>query len=216
MITLHHLAVSQSDRIVWILEELDIPYTLKWYDRNADGLAPDEYRALHPVGTAPIIEDGDLVLSESAAIVEYISQRYGNGSLSVSPDQENYPHYLYWMQFNANVQSVFFAKMLASQLQTDKTTDNKKEDLGSAVMQRREDGYYTFLNTRLGEAPYLAGESLSCADIMAMFNLTSLPLYGARKIDDLPNVAAYVERISKRPAYIKAMEIAGPQAKRPA
>lgn len=211
MITLYHLGVSQSDRIVWLMEELNLPYQLEWFDRGEDGLAPPEYRALHPVGTAPIIKDGELVLSESAAIAEYISQRYGNGALSVAPDQPNYPDYLYWMQFNGNVQSVFFSKMVAAKL-----TDNPQDVPMMATLQRREDAYYQFLNKRLGESEFIAGPSLTCADIMAMFNLTTLQLFGSRSIDDLPNIKAYVERISQRPAYIKAMAIAGPEAKKPA
>ena len=76
MITIHHLGISQSDRIVWLMEELDLPYELKWYKRKSDRLLPDEYLALHPAATAPVIEDGDKVLAESGAIVEYISHRY--------------------------------------------------------------------------------------------------------------------------------------------
>ena len=98
MITIYHLGVSQSDRIVWLMEELALPYQLEWYDRGENGLAPAEYLALHPAATAPVIRDGDLVLCESAAIVEYISQRYGEGKLSVASDQPNFPDYLYWMQ----------------------------------------------------------------------------------------------------------------------
>ena len=111
MITIHHLGISQSDRIVWLMEELGLPYELKWYDRGEDFLAPPELRALHPAGTAPIITDGDLVMAESAAIVEYISQRHGGGTLSVPASNADYPHYLYWMQFNNNLQSVLFIKI---------------------------------------------------------------------------------------------------------
>ena len=104
-------ALSKSDRIVWLMEELNLPYRLKWYDRGPDFLAPAEYRALHPAGTAPIITDGDLVMAESTAIVEYISQRHGGGRLSVNPDEADYPHYLFWMQFNNNLQSALFIKL---------------------------------------------------------------------------------------------------------
>ena len=113
MLTIHHLGVSQSDRIVWLMEELGLPYELKWYDRGPDGLLPPEYLALHPAATAPVIADGERVLAESAAIVEYISHRYGGGRLSVAPDRPNYPDYLYWMHFNNNVQGLFFAKLAA-------------------------------------------------------------------------------------------------------
>ena len=209
MITVYHLGVSQSDRVVWLLEELDLSYQLEWFDRGEDMLAPDEYRALHPVGTAPIIRDGDRVLSESAAIVEYISQKYGNGSMSVSPDQDNYADYLYWMQFNGNIMAILFAKAV-------KGEDADPSSPFVKALTRREEAYYQYLNQRLGEAPYLAGDTFTCADIMAVFNLTTLPMFGGRQVDDLPNVVAYLERITSRPAYIKAMEIAGPAASKPA
>lgn len=213
MITIHHLGVSQSDRVVWLMEELNLPYELKWYDRGADFLAPPEYRALHPVGTAPIITDGDLVMAESTAIVEYISQRHGGGKLSVQPGDPDYPHYLFWMQFNNNLQSTLFIKLTFQTTGTAPGADNPM----MATTQRREDGIYRALEQRLGESEYLGGPQFSCADIMSMFNLTSLGMLGARAIDDsLPNTLAYVQRISARPAYQKAMSIAGPAASRPA
>ena len=213
MITIHHLGVSQSDRVVWLMEELNLPYELKWYDRGADFLAPPEYRALHPVGTAPIIVDGDLVMAESTAIVEYISQRHGGGCLSVPVSDPNYPHYLFWMQFNNNLQSVLFIKLAFQSTGTTPGADNPM----MATTQRREDGIYRALEQRLGESDYLGGPNFSCADIMSMFNLTSLTMLGARTIDNsLPNTKAYVERVAARPAYQKAMSIAGPAATSPA
>ncbi|MGB1140685.1 MAG: glutathione S-transferase family protein [Halioglobus sp.] len=213
MITIHHLGVSQSDRVVWLMEELEKPYELKWYNRGEDFLAPAEFRALHPVGTAPIIEDGDLVMAESTAIVEYLSQRYGGGCLSVGPEDPAYPHYLYWMQFNNNFQSALFMKMAFQAGGGDLSAGGQVVD----VMQRREDGLYAFLEQRLGESEYLGAERFTCADIMSLFNLTSLELLGARPIDaSLPNTKAYLQRVTARPAYQKAMAIAGPEATPPA
>jgi glutathione S-transferase len=209
MLTIHHLGVSQSDRVVWLMEELNLPYRLKWYDRGADGLAPPEYLALHPAATAPVIEDDGRVLAESAVILEYISHRYGGGRLSVTPDQDSYPEYLYWMHFNNNVQGLFFAKLALG---------NKSDGDAARVagfIERREDAYHRYLDRRLGESAYLAGPEFTCADIMVTFNLTSLSRFGGRTVDDLPNVLDYVARITKRPAYSKAMEIAGPSALRP-
>lgn len=212
MITIHHLGVSQSDRVVWLMEELGLPYDLQWYDRGEDFLAPPEYRALHPSGTAPIITDGELVMAESTAIVEYISQRYGGGRLSVAVDDPDYPNYLYWMQFNNNLQSAMFVKMAVTASGAEADADN----LVMTTTQRREDGIYNALEQRLGESDYLGGPQFSCADIMSMFNLTSLAMLGARTPDDsTPNTLAYVERIAARPAYIKAMSLAGPAAARP-
>lgn len=207
MITIHHLGVSQSDRIVWLMEELNLPYQLKWYNRKADQLAPDDYLALHPAATAPVIQDGDVMLAESAAIVEYICHRYAGGKLTVGPNQPNYAEYLYWMHFNNNVQGLFFAKLALGT----KASSPEAEMIGKAI-KRREDNYYRYLDQRLGVSPYLAGPEFTCADVMVTFNLTTLPLFGGRTIDDLSNAKAYVQRIGERPAYIKAMKIAGPTA----
>ena len=213
MLIIHHLGVSQSDRVVWLMEELEQPYELKWYDRGDDFLAPAEYRALHPVGTAPIIEDGDTVMAESTAIVEYLSQRYGGGCLSVAPGDPDYPHYLYWMSFNNTIQSVLFMKMAFQAGGGDLAAGGQVAD----VIRRREDGLYNYLEQRLGQSEYLGAGRFTCADIMSMFNLTSLAMMGARPLDDaLPNTRDYVERITARPAYQKAMEIAGPGASAPA
>jgi glutathione S-transferase len=212
MITIHHLGVSQSDRIVWLMEELDLPYKLKWYNRKADALLPDEFLALHPAATAPIIQDGDLTLAESGAIVEYICHRYAGGKLTVGPSQPNYAEYLYWMHLNNNILGLFFATLVnRAQIPVPDA-----ETMIGGMIKRREDGYYRFIEQRLGKSPYLAGPEFTCADIMVTFALASLPLFGGRAIDDLPNTKAYVERISKRPAYVKAMAIAGPAAVAPA
>ena len=209
MITIHHLGVSQSDRVVWLMEELGLPYELKWYNRGEDFLSPAEYRALHPVGTAPIITDGELVMAESTAIVEYISQRYGEGRLSLGPDDPEYPHYLFWMQFNNNVQSALFMKLAYQAGGGDLSVGGQIVD----VITRRENGLYTYLEQRLSESDYLGAARFSCADIMTAFNLTSLGLLGAREVDDsLPNTRRYLDQIIARPAYQKAMSIAGPEA----
>jgi glutathione S-transferase len=204
MITIHHLGVSQSDRIVWLMEELNLPYRLKWHRRAASGLAPDEYLALHPAATAPVIDDEGTVLTESAVIAEYICHKYAGGRLTVSPAQADYAEYLYWMHFNNNVLGLFFAKRAAG--------SSESIEGAKGVFARREARYFNYMNTRLGESLFLSGAEFTCADIMVMFPLTTLPGFGGRAIDDLPNVISYVKRIEARSAYIKAMEIAGPKA----
>ena len=211
MITIHHLGISQSDRIVWLMEELGLPYKLKWYNRKEDRLAPDEYLALHPAATAPVIQDGDLTLAESGAIVEYICHRHAGGKFTVRPEHPNYLDYLYWMHFNNNILGLFFAKLALGAQAHGADADRLR-----GLIKRRDDGYYRYLDQRLGAAPYLAGTEFTCADVMVIFNLTTLPLFGGRTIDDLPNAQAYVKRIGERPAYVKAMKIAGPGAAPPA
>lgn len=211
MIIVHHLGVSQSDRVVWLLEELGVPYELKWYTRKENGLMPEEYLALHPASTAPVITDGNLVLAESAAIVEYLCHRHGGGRFTVRPDQANYPDYLYWLHFNNNIMALFLGRL---GLNAGQAAGAEAERVAQ-LLARREAGYYGFLEQRLGLAPYLAGTEITCADIMSMFVLTALPLFGGRSIDDLPNARAYVQRVSGRAAYAKAMQLAGPTATPP-
>ena len=108
MLTVHHLGKSQSERIVWLCEELGIPYELKRYARDpVTVLAPPEYRALHPIGAAPVITDGDLVLAESGAIVEYIIARHGGHRLALGPSHPDFASCLYWFHFaNGTLQPV--------------------------------------------------------------------------------------------------------------
>lgn len=211
MITIHHLGVSQSDRIVWLMEELGLPYALKWYHRRKeDNFLPAEYLALHPAATAPVITDGDRAIAESAAIVEYICHRYGGGRLTVRPDAPDYPDYLYWMHFNNNVLGLFIANLALGA-----AAQGPEAERVRSLILRRENGYYRYLEQRLGEVPYLAGAEFTAADIMVMFNLTSIPLFGGRGIEGMPHTQAYVQRVTARPAYIKAMGIAGPGATPP-
>jgi glutathione S-transferase len=210
MLKIHHLGVSQSDRVVWLAEELGLPYELVWYKRGSDGLMPPEYAALHPAATAPVVDDGGKRMCESAAILETLCHRHAGGKLTVAPSQPNFYDYLYWMHFNNNVQGLFFARLALGA-----NVEGPQADRVRGFLDRREGGYYRHLEARLGESPYLAGPEFTCADIMVTFNLTELSLFGGRKLDDLPNARAYVERMGKRPAYAKAMKIAGPGATPP-
>ncbi|MGI4861548.1 MAG: glutathione S-transferase, partial [Janthinobacterium lividum] len=100
MLTIHHLGISQSERIIWLCEELELPYELKRYARDpVTILAPPELKALHPLGTAPIITDGPLVLAESGAIIEYILAKHGDGRLAPAPGAPEFADYLYWFHF---------------------------------------------------------------------------------------------------------------------
>src|SRR5690349_13026303 len=116
MLTVHHLGKSQSERIVWLCEELGIPYELKNYAR-APLLAPADYKALHPVGTAPVITDGDLVLAESGAVIEYIVEKYGGGRLVLGADDSDFAQFLFWFHYaNGTFQSVMGRCMILNRL----------------------------------------------------------------------------------------------------
>ncbi|HAW24399.1 MAG TPA: glutathione S-transferase, partial [Pseudomonas sp.] len=100
MITLHHLEHSRSQRVLWLLEELQLPYEIKRYTRDPQTmLAPPELKQVHPLGKSPVITDGDLTLAESAAILEYLVERYGEGRLAPAAGTPEYLRYRYWMHY---------------------------------------------------------------------------------------------------------------------
>ena len=206
---IHHLGVSQSDRVIWLMEELELSYKLVWHNRSPEGGMPQAYLDLHPAATAPTIQDGARTLTESVVILEYICHTYGEGKLTVGPNQPNYYDYLYWMQFNNNVLGLFFAGAAAGLHATPRAETMQK------FIKRREDRYYAYLEEHLGKTGFLAGDEFTCADIMVVFNLTALARMVGKTFSHQLNTLDYIERIGKRPAYIKAMQIAGPEAKPP-
>ena len=204
MLTVHHLGVSQSERIVWLCEELAVPYQLVVYERDkVTRLAPPEYKALHPFGTAPVIVDGSVVLAESAAIIEYIIARHGKGRLAVKPDAPNYPDYLFWFHFaNASTMPVQFAGAIAP------TPD---ESPRTRISRDRCERSWQMVESRLGAVPYFAGQEFTAADINMLFLLTTMRVFVPRDISGCPNVLAYLQRIGARPAYKRAMQKGDPQ-----
>lgn len=200
MLTVHHLGVSQSERIVWLCEELGIDYALEVYDRDpATRLAPAAYKALHPLATAPIITDGDIVLAESAAIMEYIIARHGGGRLSVAPHAPHYADYLFWFHFaNGSMLPSQMMSMVALMLGG---ADNPR----AKMMGERGERAWAMIEQRLGEAPYFAGDDFTAADIIMVFGLTTMRAFAPRDISGFPNILAYLQRIAARPAYQRAM-----------
>jgi glutathione S-transferase len=204
MLVVHHLGISQSDRIVWLCEELAVPYELKRYDRDPQTrLAPEDYRALTPFGTAPAIQDGDVVLGESAAIVEYINTKYGNGQLAVPFGAPNYPDYLFWFHFaNGSLMPATMTDMYAKVLAGEKGPLTR--------LSVRLDRAYNQLEARLAEVPYLAGSQFTAADILTVFPLTTMRTFSPRDLTPYPNIRGYLQRIGERPAFQRAMAKADP------
>ncbi|ANH68016.1 glutathione S-transferase family protein [Mitsuaria sp. 7] len=200
MITLHHLGHSQSERILWLCEELGIPYELRRYTRDAvTRLSPPDLKAMHPLGAAPLIEDGDLLLAESAAIVDYLIARHGGGRLRPGPDHPDFAPFLYWFHFaNGNLQPVMLRRMtLGRALPADHPV--------LAATQERLDKVLALVEERLGRAPYFAGAEFTAADIMSVFSLTTMRLFQPIDLAAYPNIRAYLQRIGERPAYRRAM-----------
>jgi glutathione S-transferase len=201
MITVHHLGVSQSERIVWLCEELAIPYTLRRYDRDPiTRMAPAEYKALHPMGIAPVITDNDLALAESGAIIEYVIGKYGNGRLAVGPDRPNFADYLFWLHFaNGTMMASEMSAMISARVGL------KDDDPVMAMLKDRSDRAFAMVEKRLGEVPYFAGDEISAADIIMLFPLSTMRAFAQRDLSRFPNIRAYLKRIGERPAYQRAM-----------
>jgi glutathione S-transferase len=199
MLTVHHLGISQSERIVWLCEELEIAYDFKRYDRRADNrLAPADYKALHPMGIAPVIADGALVLGESGAICDYICGKYGDGRLlTPKPDDPDFADHLFWFHWSNGT----FMTTLMMQL------------VGGGenpfVKDRAQRGW-SMVEQRLGQAPFFGGRNLTTADIMMVYCLTTSRAFRGTSLDAFPNIKAYLARIGERPAYQRAMAKAEP------
>ena len=201
MIKIHHLGHSQSERIVWLCEELGLAYQLQHYTRDpVTKLSPPELQALHPLAAAPLIEDGGLLLAESAAVVEYIIVKHGGGRLKLGPEHPDYAACLYWFHFsNGNLQPVIGRLMMVNRAQL--PADHPVQ----ASAKGRLDREMQLLEARLGEVPYLAGHEFTAADIMSVFSLTTMRLFQPLDLAPYPAIRAYLQRMGERPAYRRAM-----------
>ena len=206
MLTIHHLGKSQSERIVWLCEELGIPYELKHYKRDpVTILSPPELLALHPMGAAPVITDGQLVLAESGAIVEYIINRHGGGRLTLGPTHPDYATYLYWFHFaNGNLQPVMSRNLLVRRLELPADNPVLVSTLG------RLDRVLKQVESQLAKTDYLAGREFTAADIMAVFSLTTMRYFMPVDLKPYPKILAYLQRIAARDAYQRAMRKGDP------
>ncbi|MEZ5693288.1 MAG: glutathione S-transferase [Altererythrobacter sp.] len=203
MLTVHHLRLSQSERIVWLCEEMGIDYDLKLYNRREDNnLAPDEYKALHPMGIAPVITDVDFVLGESGAIFDWLVAQYGDRGLfpaKESPDFANHLFFLHWA--NATFMTNGMMALVAGRM--------LQAEIPPFVADRTAKSW-AIIEQRLGEAEYFGRSQLTTADIMMGFQLTTSRAMSGMGIDGMPNLQAYLKRIGGRPAYQRAMAKAEP------
>jgi glutathione S-transferase len=206
MLTIHHLGHSQSERILWLCEELGVPYEMRKYTRDAvTRLSPPELRAMHPLGAAPLIEDDGMLLAESAAIVEYILARHGDGRLQHGPDHPDFASYLYWFHFaNGNLQPVMGRSMTVGR------TGLAPDHPVVVAQQGRLDKVLALIEARLGQHDYLAGSDFTAADIMSVFSLTTMREFCPLDLSPYPNILAYLQRIGARPAYRRAMQQGDP------
>jgi glutathione S-transferase len=201
MIVVHHLNDSRSQRILWLLEELGVPYEIKPYQRDAvTRLAPPELTAIHPLGKSPVITDGDRVVHESGAIIDYIIRRHGGGKLAPSLGSDAYETYQQWLHYaegSAMLPLLLF--MYVSRL----------GEAGKPLHARIDSeiaNHIGYLDSSLKGRDWLLGE-FSAADVQMSFVGEILAPFG--RLDAYPNIKAWVQRFQQRPAYKKALEKGG-------
>jgi glutathione S-transferase len=210
VLTLHHLGLSQSERIIWLAEELGLQYKHVHHKRDPI-FSPQSIKDLHPAGTAPVMEDdpspvtgSKIVIAESGAIVDYLVVVYGKGRLGRTPkDGAEYAPYLEWFHFaNGSLQPALFRVMMAK----GPGSDPKSPIVARTVAKWAQ--LLDMMDARLAETgAYLAGKELTAADVMTVFTLTTMRGFCPLEFDTVKNknILAYLKRVGERPAYQKAM-----------
>ena len=201
MIVVHHLNESRSQRILWLLEELGLAYEVRHYRRDArTRLAPPELAAVHALGKSPVVEDGELQLIESGAIVDYLIRHYGGGRLQPAPDSRDYELYNQWLHYaEGSAMLPLLLKLYVSRL----------GDAGAPLAPRIDSelqNHLGYVDRALQGRDWLVGQDLSGADVQMSF--VGEAARGLRA--DHPALDAWVRRFQQRPAYRRALERGGP------
>jgi glutathione S-transferase len=202
MIVVHHLNDSRSQRILWLLEELGLPYEIKPYQRDAQTrLAPPELKKVHPPGKSPVITDGNRTIIESGAIIDYVIRRHGKGRLQPAPESPEYDEYVQWMHYAEG--SAMLPLML--NLYTTRLGD------AAAPLKPRIDGeianHLAYIDGALKGRQFLLGDTLTGADIQMSFVGEVAGAFGKRA--EYPNLDAWTKRLHERPAFKKALDRGG-------
>lgn len=211
-LTLHHLQVSQSERIGFLLEELELPYQVKLYKRSPL-LAPPELKAKHPLGASPVLEDSTdsssppIFLAESGAIAEYLIYKYAGGRLAVAPQDPKYASYLYWFHFaNATLQPAMFGLALTRGMAA------STQDPRYAANEARVKTAVAHVNRQLESNDYLAGgDEFTAADVMTMWCFSTMRTFEPLDLTEYAGIQAWLERVAARPAYQRAMQKCDPE-----
>ena len=200
MLTLHFAPNSRAGRIVWLLEELGLPYELNRMDFHPKDLKSDEHRARHPLGRVPVLDDDETRIWESGAIIEYVLERHKNGGLKPAVEAEEYPAYLQWFHY---CEGMVMPPVNTIVVQTVLLPPDRRDETALAQAQKLLTRALAPVNEDLAGKDYLIGD-FSGADIMlghACFMSNRLGCV----TDEMTNLKSYVERVAARPAFQKAM-----------
>jgi glutathione S-transferase len=202
MLTLHHLNDSRSQRILWLLEELGLPYEIKHYQRDATTrLAPPELQEIHPLGKSPVITDGGIRIAESAAIVDYVIRRYGKGTMMPAPGTADYEAYSEWLHYSEG--SAMLPLMLHLYV-------SRLKEAGAPLHPRigsETANHLGFIDGALKDREFFVGPSLTGADIQMSFVGEMAKVFD--KLGPYPNLKAWLTRMHARPAFQRSVEKGG-------
>ena len=217
MITVHHLNHSRSQRVLWLLEELGVPYEITRYERDRKTmLAPAALRKVHPLGKSPVITDGDLTIAESGAIVDYLINRYGEGRLAPAPGTPERLRYTYWLHYaEGSAMSPLLLKLVFDKIEKAPMPFFVKP-IAKAISGKAKQGFIDpqikqhldYLEGELAKSTWFAGDEFSGADIQLSFPIEAAAARGGLDASR-PRLMNYLERIHARPAYKRAIERGG-------
>jgi glutathione S-transferase len=202
MLTLHHLNDSRSQRILWLLEELGVPYEMKSYQRNAQTrLAPPELEAVHPLGKSPVITDGDIKIAESGAVVDYLIRSYGKGRMMPAPGSADYEAYNEWLHYSEG--SAMLPLMLNLYV-------SRLKEAGAPLHPRIDSemkNHLGHVDGALKDREFFVGNALTGADIQMSFVGEMAKVF--EKLGPYPNLKAWLSRMHARPAFQRSIEKGG-------
>ena len=218
MITVHHLNNSRSQRILWLLEELGVPYEVKRYERDAKTmLAPPELHAVHPLGKSPVVTDGDKTIAETGAIVEYLLGTYGEGRLVPAAGTPEHLRYVYWLHFAEGsampplvmtlvfgaipARVPFFIRPIAKMI---------SETVQKSFLRPNIEAQLKLMEAELAKGGWFAGDAFTAADVMMSFPVEAAATRGG--LGGSPKLKEWVARIHARPAYQAALQRGGAYA----
>jgi len=219
MITVHHLNNSRSQRVLWLLEELELPYDIVRYERDAKTmLAPPELRKVHPLGKSPVVTtDEGLVLAESGAIIETLIERHGQGRLAPAAGSAEALRYRYWLHYaEGSAMPPLLLKLIFDRIESSKMPFFVKP-VARMIAGKAKAGFVTpnlrthldFMEGELGKGEWFAGPDFTGADIQMSFPVEAAKARGGLDASR-PRLMAWLERIHARPAYRRALERGGP------
>ena len=217
MITVHHLNNSRSQRILWLLEELGLDYQVKRYERDPQTmLAPPELKAIHPLGKSPVITDGELVVAESGAIVEYLVETYGQGRLAPAAGTPERLKYRYWLHYSeGSAMLPLLMKLVFNRVETAPMPFFAKpfargiaKQVKSNFIEPQIKQHLDYMEQELAATGWFAGDEISAADIQLSFPLEAAAARGGLD-DKWPNLMSFLMRIHAREGYKRALERGG-------